>query len=158
MVHRGPVAGPNFRRDHPLIFGEIHFHQNVLIIDGAGCRQVDVGGHFDDHVRLDVPAFFELARSGLVFRIAFGRTGVDPGDQGGDIGGGEPSVVGEMSVAVFGKPWRHLARRHCRLDALRPGTRFRVSEQRHRRDFAGTMAFLTILLKNRKNVFVKGHR
>ena len=41
--------------------------------------------------------------------------------------------------------------------ALAHGRASAVSQQRHRRDFTGAVAFLAVLLQDRQNVLIEGH-
>src|ERR1043166_7634715 len=56
----------------------------------------------------------------------------------------------------IGKPWRHFFGQHCLAHGFGPRPRILISEQRHGRRFARTMALLTAMLQDRKNIFVKG--
>ena len=85
-MHHLAVARTHLRRDDPDVFGEVHLHQNVLVVDRAGRRNVEVLRHLDDHVRLDVPAVLEGDGGRLVLRVAFGRSAVRPSGERLDLG------------------------------------------------------------------------
>ena len=57
-----------------------------------------------------------------------------------DLRGAQAAVVLERAVARIGAPRRHLAARDLDADRFRPRPDILVRDQRHRRDFAGTMA------------------
>ena len=57
-----------------------------------------------------------------------------------DLAVAQAEVVAEGAVRRIGVPWRHRARAHPLFDRTRPGPHVAVGEERHRRDFARTMA------------------
>lgn len=120
VMHDGRITRPHFGRDNPLVLGEIDLHQNVLILDRAPGRNVEVLRPLDDHVGHDIPAVGEGHGRGPVFRVAFGRAGIHPGGNGGYIGGAQALVIFDMGIAVVGIPWRHLFADHRRFDGFRP--------------------------------------
>src|SRR5208283_4245537 len=63
-----------------------------------------------------------------------------------------------VAVLGIGEPRRHFLRDHGGLHGLGPRARVRISQERHRRDFAGTMALLAVLLQDGKNVLIKRDR
>ena len=113
--------------------------------------------HFDHHVGLDLPTLRESQRRGLVLGVAFGRAVVGPRGDHFDLFGAQAPVIGEVAILRIGEPGRHFLRDHGRLERLGPGTRFRVSQQRHRRDFTRAMAFLAVLLQDRQDVLIECH-
>src|SRR5215831_15053314 len=63
-----------------------------------------------------------------------------------------------MAIGRIGEPGRHLFGDHGGLNSLRPRAGRFISQQRKRRDLAGTMAFLAVLLENWKNVLLESGR
>src|SRR6185436_6809888 len=63
-----------------------------------------------------------------------------------------------MTVLRVREPRRHLAFDDAVPDGSRPRPRALIIQQRHRADLAWPMAVLAVLLKNRQDVFRKGHR
>jgi hypothetical protein len=70
------VTGPHFGGHDPDVFGKVHLHENVLIIDRTGGGNFEVLRHFDDHVRFNVPPILESYRRRHVLRVAFNRAAV----------------------------------------------------------------------------------
>ena len=96
----------------------------------------------------------ELDRRRHVVGVAARRTGVDPADDRVDLLVGQRAVVLEVPDAdrLVDVPRRHLPRLDAGLDGPRPGPRFRVGDERHRRDVARPMARLALLLEDRRHV------
>ena len=99
-------------------------------------------------------------RRGHVFRIALRRAGGDPLDDRVDLRVAQRPVVLELLNAdrLVEMPRRHLARLDAGRDRLRPGPRFLVRDERHRRNRIGPMARLALLLEDRRDVFGEGRR
>ena len=155
MVQHLRVSRTHLRRDNPHVFGKVHFHQNVLVGHRAGRGHIEVLGHLDDHVRLDIPAVMKGDRSRLVLRVAFHRAAVRPRTERHDFRVGQSLVVREMPVRRIREPGRHLPLDDSGLDRFRPRTRVLVGQERHRRDLARAMARLTVLLQNRQHMLVE---
>src|SRR5439155_11348563 len=106
--------------------------------------------------RSEVPALTvrPLPGGGHVLRIALGRTGIYPADDGLDLVVGERSVVLELlnTDAPIDLPRRHLAVADSRLDRARPRPRLTKGHERHRRDRVGAVTCLALLLEDRRDV------
>ena len=155
-MDRGAVAGAHFHLLHPAVLGEVRGQNQVLIFDRRPWPGIGTASAFRRRRR----AFrcSSLAATGAAAEHPWDRRRerrVHPSCQRVDLGLGERSVVAEMSVARIGEPGRHFARDHRSRIALAQGRVSRVSEERHGRDFARTVALLAMLLEDRKNVFVE---
>ena len=158
-MHHGAIGRPELGRFHPLVFGESAGNDDVGVVDYASGRHLIFDRHLDHIVRLpDVPAFQPLHGLRLILGVAFRRTRVHPGHQRLDVGVAQAAIVRKMAISRVCKPGRHLLDQHRLLDRFRPGTRLLISQQRHRTNFAGAVAFLAILLQDRRYVPVKGNR
>ena len=155
MVNHLRIAGTQFGGDHPHVFGKIRFDKDALVVDRARRRQVDVLRHLNDHVGFEVPSLLERHRRESVPGIAFRGAAVGPGGQRLDIGIAQRLVICKMTVGRIGKPGGHLSSHHSSLDRFCPWTRILIGEEGHRRDFAGAMTYLTVLLQNGENAFVE---
>ena len=155
MVNHLIISRPQISSDDPPIFREIHLHQNVFVIDGTCRGQLNVLRHLDNHVGLDAPAIDELHRRRSIFRIAFNCAAIGPRDQRLDGVVTQSPVIDEVTVVRIRKPRRHLPADYSRLYAFCPGPRVFVGHEGHGSDFTRTMTGLAVLLKNRKNVFIK---
>src|SRR5215475_13820996 len=67
-------------------------------------------------------------------------------------------VILEVAVSRIGKPWRHFPVDDGRLHCLCPRPPVRIGHKGHRSDLARAMTHLAVLLQDRKNIFIKGHR
>ncbi len=156
MVDRGAIARPHLHLLNPAVFSEVRRQNQILIIDRALGRNVERSRHFKHFIgRSYIPALRPLAWRRSVLGIAGGRARVHPRCKRVNLCWGQRSVVTEVSVARIGEPRRHFARDHFFANRLGPRTRVRVSEERHGRDFARTVALLAMRLEDRKNVFVE---
>jgi hypothetical protein len=86
VVHQRAIAWPRFSHLHPFVFGKSGRHHDVLILDGACGRNLEVGRYFENHVGLmDAPTLDEVHRRRHVLRVALLRAGAGPGDQRVDL-------------------------------------------------------------------------
>ena len=150
MYHR-PVSGTHLNRGHPFIFFELAFQNNVLIgqltLDGNPDRL----RHFQDQVWFgDRPSNYPC--SGRRRRWAFGGTTGHPLLNCFDLLRCESGVVFEMAKPLVGKPWWHSFAFHRFQNRLRPWPRLLIVSERHRSNFAGTVAHHTALLQHRLHV------
>src|SRR5215831_10147 len=60
-----------------------------------------------------------------------------------------------MSGLRICEPGRHFPARHSSFHRLCPRPDILVTKKRHRRDLAGTMARLAVLLKDRENILIE---
>ena len=154
MVQDRGIGGAHLGFLHPEVFRDVSFYKDELIIDRALRRDLERLRHFDHKVRLDIPAFLERTRRWTILRIAFGRAVVNPRHKCLDLGVAQSAVVQKVPDIRVGKPWRHLLSHDRRFDGLRPGTRIRVAQERHRSHLTRPVALLAVLLQNRKDVSV----
>ena len=152
------VSRTHLRRRPPRRLREVHLHQNVLVVHGAGGGDVELRRHLDDHVRLDIPPIMKRDRRRFVSGVAFRRTAVRPCAERRDFRVGQPLVVREVTVRRIREPWRHLPLHDSGLDGFGPRTNVRVGQERHRRDLSRAMARLTVLLQNRQHLLVECDR
>ena len=127
-------------------------------------RRQRVRRRLDHEIRLAVErrvlpfiACPQVDRRRHVLRITGRRALVDPADDRRDLLAAQAAIVLELLDAdgLIDVPWRHLARLDAGLDRTRPRPALLERPQRHRRDRAGPMAALALLLEDRRNVFRK---
>ena len=153
------AGGANFRHLNPFIPGEFGRHNFVGVINVALRGQRDGFRHGYDLIGLrNIPAGGPGARRGRIMRVAFGSIGVGPGDEGGNFLGGERRIIRKVAELGIGEPGRHDARGDfVRNDwCVEPG--LVKGDERHGRDFAGTMAGLAMLLQDGQNIAIKSRR
>src|SRR5262249_46894024 len=141
------ISRTHFGSNDPDVFRKIHLYENILIVDGAASRDIEVLRHFDDHVRLDIPSILERNRCGFIFFVTLGSARVRPCADGFDFGIIQTSIVSEVSVSRVRKPRRHLVADNGLLHSLGPRTRLVVGEERHRSNLARPVTCLAILLQ-----------
>ena len=128
---------------------------------------LSVGDHIvcggpDDHVRRATQLLFELPSAALgeigerrhVCVVALDRAAVDPSDDRRDLLVGQGRVV-RVVLNAYGSidvPGRHLASLHLGLHQRRVKPGVFISEQRHRRERTGPVAFDTVLIENGRHV------
>src|SRR5262249_58245488 len=83
---------------------------------------------------------------------------VNPRYQRFTIRAGQPPIIDELAVFGVGVPGRHAALLNHLADGPRPVHRVLVTDQRHRPDLSGTVAFLAVLLQDRGDIFCKRDR
>ena len=137
MVHGLRITWPQICGNHPSVFGEIHFDENALVVDGTGRGKLNILWHLDHHVRLEPPAFLEVTGAGLSVSLPSAAPPSAQATMVWIVGLAESLVVGEVTVCRIGEPRRHLARQNSRLHGFRPGPRVFVGQKRHGRDFTG---------------------
>ena len=155
VMHELAIALANLRELHVLVFGEVRRHGEIFVRYHAfGGYVVDFGHRKDNVWFADLPAFgiFRIRRQ--VFRIAFRRARIDPRDDSVDLFLRQAAVVREIAMFRVRKPGRHLASDNFFADRFGPGAHLFETHKRHGRDFAGAMTGLTVLLNDRRNVFV----
>src|ERR1700733_14925226 len=114
-------------------------------------------------VRLNGPTRFgpsyrcrRIARmSSCDFSVTFRCSAIRPRYEGMDLILFQGTVICEMAILRIGIPRRHLSRYDCRLHRFRPRTNALVIEKGHWSDLPGTVATLTVFLKDWKHVFVE---
>jgi len=159
VMNQSPGARTDLGGRDPFVFGEAAGDDIVRVLDRALGRDVVGFWHFDDHIRFcDVPAIYEMQRGGSILRIASRSFGICPVGERLDVFGGKRTVVGEVAICRVRAPGRHAFGHYGLTNSRRPGAGFLVAQQRHRGGFTRPMAILTILLENRKNIFIKGGR
>ena len=155
VMQHGGITGPHFGGGHPHVLCEVGLDDDVLVVDGAAGRHVERLRHLHDDVGLDVPAVVEGERRRRRGRVASRRAGIGPRRERVDLAIDEPALVGQVRVAGIGEPGRHLLRDHGGLDRARPRSGLLVGDERHRGDFAGAMAGLTVRLQDGQDVLVE---
>ncbi len=164
-VMRDATAGNGGRPDldgaNPTILSQPrrHFGLPPVILRERGHR---VGRGLDDEVRRSaqllrkVPHVVvrELLRCGHVLRIALRCAGVDPRNHRLELLVGQRTIVleGLNADGAIDMPRGHLSRGDARSNRPHPRADLLVRHERHRRNVAGPVARLTLLLKDRRDV------
>ena len=95
MMHNLAVARPDLRGANPLAFGEICWHDEMLV-GVLAWLDAKILADIDHDVRLaEAPAFDELGRARQVARITLRSAAIHPGFDGFYFAVGQPSVIGE---------------------------------------------------------------
>ena len=168
-VMRDPAAldrrRPDLDRAHPSRFGETSFNSR-LVPRVLRDRRHGERRRSDDEVRRtktigECPDVLvrELFRRRHVLRVAFRRTRIDPSS--------DVSICSSVSDRSFSKCWIPTVRSICHGGICLATTRALIARahgrdsakviERHRRDVAGAMARLTLVLEDRRDVFGEGH-
>src|SRR5207253_6205010 len=98
----------------------------------------------------------ECGEGRFISGISFRRSRIRPIFDERDLVIGQASFVGKVSVSGFRFPWRHVSapcnggKEFCPLRCIL------IAEQREGRDFTRTMATGAVLIKDRRNVLIKG--
>jgi hypothetical protein len=153
------VSRANLSGDQPSVFLEVRGNLEVLVVDRAVRRDVELGRHLENHVRLsDLPSVGERGQRRQLRRIALTRVGIHPLHDRVDLRLRQAPIVLERAMLLIGKPRRHRPR--ADLVADRPGPRPHVLEgdERHRRDFAWPMACHALAVQNRRDVLAERRR
>ena len=157
VVDDGAGAGPHFDRLNPFVLAESRRHAEVLVLDGAVCRDRIVLRHRHDGVRLaNLPAVGVLRSRGQIRGIALRRAGARPPDDRVPVGVAQPAIVREPAVRRIRVPCWHPAARHLLADRLRPRPRVLVRQERHRRDLARPMTRRAVLVKDGRDILRVG--
>ena len=159
VMHVRAAGGSNFGHLHPFVFGEAGGDDLIGVVHVTVRGQRHRFGHAHDDVGLrNRPALRPLARGWRCVRIAGGRSGICPVNERLNFLQRERWIVGEMADGGIGKPRRHFAFGGGIGDGAREGARLSVGHQWHGADFAGAVAALAVLLKDRENVAIKRGR
>ena len=159
VMHVLAARRTNLRHLHPFAFGESGGHDFVGVFDVAARGNCNRLRHLHHDVRLrNVPAFRPVRRRGRIACVASGRAAFRPAYKSRDFLRRERRIVREMSATRIGEPRRHFPVAHCGGNCLRFGTRVVKRDERERRDFAGAMAALAMLLQDRQHVAVESWR
>jgi len=106
-------------------------------------------------MRSGVPIAGENGRLGCVGEIALRHSGVDPLLDEGYVLVGEAPVVGEVAVAGFGKPGRHVAGLGDGLNEFAAAKDVLIGEQAERARAAGMVAGRAILIEDRRDLMAE---
>ena len=158
-MHVRARPGLDFNGLQPLVFGEVGWNLDVLILDRAGGRNLERLGHREHGVGLaDGPPVDERRSRGKVLVVPFRRARIHPRRNRVDLGLREAGVVLEVADRGIGAPRRHLARDDALLDRPRPGPGLFERHQRHRREHGRPVAFDAVLVEDRRDVLGEGDR
>src|SRR5579862_2800066 len=119
---------------------------------------MELGGHLDFQIGLDIPSVDEFQRGWSILRIPFRSAVIGPRDQRGDLCLGETTFVREMTHLWISEPGWHLLAHYGDLDGLSPRPRFSVAHQGERCDLPRAMAGLTVFLQNWQHVLLESNR
>src|SRR3984957_8823723 len=160
VVNHGTVGGANFEHLHPFVFLETRGNNHILIVHHSRRRNRKRLGQLKHNVwRRDAPTLHKtLRRRWHIFRGAFLRASVHPGNQGPNFIRGQRTFVGVMSVLGVGKPRRHNFFCDHQPDRGGPRAGFFITEHREGGGLARPMAGLAVLLQNRRYVLGKRRR
>ncbi len=152
------VARLEVHRPDPAIRRQVGLqHEDPELVGALGPQFIGFGHGQDKIGRAKRPVGGELARLRGVLRVSFRTPGVDPGSEGGDLGGREDALVEERAAeAGRGGPGGHGPLARDVGDVGRPLPGLLEAQERERRDLARTVAILTVLLENRSHFLVKG--
>src|SRR5436190_18943253 len=106
----------------------------------------------------DLPAVGVRRRRREIGRIAFGRAGGYPFQDGLFVGTAQAPIVDELTIGRISVPGRPRARGHLRRDRSRPRPGVLIGDEHHRADFAGTVTARAVLVKDRGHVLAERWR
>ena len=162
------VRGTNLDHLHPAGLGDrdvAHRPEPDVLVHGGhrviGRLDHQVGLAETVHHALPHVLGEQLLGRGQVARVALGRAGVHPADDGLDLLRPTSDMSFLNSLDAHRRvdvPRRHLPAHHAVLDGPGPRPRLLVADERHRRDGVRLMARLASGLEDGRDVLGEGHR
>ena len=150
---------PHFDHLHPPVLGKMRGHDFVGIFHFTARRNRNRPRHLHHGIRRrNIPAVSPQVWPGRPARVSRRSTSFIPIRNRGDLSSGQRRIIRKFSIPRIGKPgWHHL-HLHRSRNLSRQWPSLFISHQRHGRRLTGAMATLAMILKNRKNVFIKSRR
>ena len=152
-----PVPRAYLHRLHVFGLREVRRDVEVLVVDGAGRRDLEVLLHLEHDVGLtDRPALGIVRRRRLVLQIALRRAARGPGEDCLFLLVSQLAFVFERTGRRVRVPRRHVPLADLVANGLRIRTGVLIRQKRHRRDLAGTMTGGAVLVHDGRHVLGKG--
>ena len=158
MVDDRAIAGTQFEDLGEAIFLEGNLRVEHLHTEFALRGDVELDGHFEDHVRLaaDRPSLGKLRYRRQVGVVTTRRTSVGPSRDRVDLRLRQAGVVPHFQSLVVRAPRRHFTTDDFVLDRARPGPHILVRQQRHRCHFTWPMTLRAVVVNDRCDVLGEG--